>query len=142
MLAQTWLESSPEFFTLQVTQRAREVRATCSLVTRRQEEEKSSQEGKRKRLDQEEYGRQSVLIVSSMEGRIEVINRREEEAKVEVEYTLLGNLTSAKPECSKKVEKQGVGLNSELKLTWVVEVLAKGSKEIIFEMEVKEWRRE
>ena len=142
LLAQTWLESTPEFFSLQVTQRAREVRATCSLVTRRQEEEKSSQEGKRKRLDQEEYGRQSVLIVSILEGRIEVINRREEEAKVEVEYTLLGNLTSAKPECSKKVEKQGVGLNSEVKLTWVVEVPAKGSKEITFEMEVKEWRKD
>ena len=141
LLAQTWLQSSPEFFSLQVTERAREVRATCSLVTRRQEEQKT-QGGERKRLKREEYGRQSVLIVSSLEGKIEVTNRKEEDARVEVEYTLQGDLTCAMPECSKMVEKQRAGMNSERKLTWVLEVPAKGSKQITFEMETKEWGME
>ena len=109
LLAQTWLQSSPEFFSLLLTQRAREVRATCSLVTRRQEEQNTSQERKRRRWNGEEHGYQSVLIVSSMEGKIVVTSRKEDGARVEVEYTLQGNLTSANPECSKMVEKQRVG---------------------------------
>ena len=74
-----------------------------------------------------------------MEGKIVVTNKKEDEARLEVEYTLQGNLTSANPECSKMVEKQRVGVNTEHKLTWVVEVPAKGSKQITFEMEAKEW---
>ena len=77
-----------------------------------------------------------------MEGKIEVTNRKEEEARVEVEYTLQGDLTSAMPECLKMVEKQRVGMNNKRKLTWVLEVPAKGSKQIAFEMETKEWGME
>ena len=63
----------------------------CSLVTRRQEEQKT-QCGERKRPNREEYGHQLVLNVSSLEDKIEVTNRTKEEARVEVEYTLQGNL--------------------------------------------------
>ena len=142
LLAQTFLQSSPEFFSLQLTKQSSEVGASCSLVTRREEERKVEVKKRGSRWEENEQEHRSVLITSMKEGKIKVTNRKEEAAKVEVEYTMLGNLISAKPECSKTVEMFRIGANTQRRLTWALEVPAKGNTEIIFEMEEKEWRKE
>ena len=145
LLAQTFLQSSPEFFSLQLTKQSSEVGAICSLVTMREEEKKVEVKKRRSRWEENEQEYRSVLITSMKEGKIKVTNRKEEAAKVEVEYTMLGNLISAKPKCSKTVEMFQmfrIGANTQRRLTWDLEVPAKGNIEIIFEMEEKEWRKE
>ena len=145
LLAQTFLQSSPEFFSLQLTKQSSEVGAICSLVTRREEERKVEVKKRGSRWEENEQEHRSVLITSMKEGKIKVTNRKEEAAKVEVEYTMLGNLISAKPKCSKTVEMFQmfrIGANTQRRLTWDLEVPAKGNIEIIFEMEEKEWRKE
>merc|ERR1712004_380719 len=128
LLAQTFLQSSPEFFSLQLTKQSSEVGAICSLVTRREEGKKVEVKRRGSRWEENELEHRSVLITSMKEGKIKVTNRKEEAAKVEVEYTMLGNLISAKPKCSKTVEMFRIGANTQRRLTWALEVPAKGRK--------------
>ena len=70
LLAQTFLQSSPEFFSLQLTKQSSEVGASCSLVTRREEEKKVEVKKRGSRWEENEQEHRSVLITSMKEGKI------------------------------------------------------------------------
>ena len=68
LLAQTFLQSSPEFFSLQLTKQSSEVGAICSLVTMREEEKKVEVKKRGSRWEEKEQEHRSALITSMKEG--------------------------------------------------------------------------
>jgi hypothetical protein len=136
LLAQAWLQSQPDTFSLYITE-SREVLVKFVISTTGQKIVKKEKKDK--------DSKERILLETSKSGKITVSNRKKEEVNVEIKDTLQGHLISSQPSCSDTVEKQNGQmnpLNPENLLTWKVVVAAGGKEEIAFEYSVKEWKIE
>jgi len=74
-------------------------------------------------------------------GKVLVINSKDEEINCKIEYLLYGHLTTSNPEPIEKTERRhnSHGLNPTTKYVWQIKVPARNTAELTFKYCIKEW---
>jgi hypothetical protein len=135
LLAQAWLQSEPDAFSLYITD-SREVLVKFAISS-------TGQKIVKKEEKKDKYSKDRILLETSKSGKITVSNRKKEEVNVEIKHLLQGHLITSHHNCSDTLEIQNDQmnpLNPENLYTWMIVVPAGGKEEIAFEYTLKEWK--
>jgi hypothetical protein len=135
LLAQAWLQSEPDEFSLYITD-SREVLVKFAIST-------TGQKIVKKEEKKDKYHQDRILLETSKSGKITVSNRKKEEVNLEIKHVLQGHLITSHHNCCDTLEIQNDQmnpLNPENLYTWMIVVPAGGKEEIAFEYTLKEWK--
>jgi hypothetical protein len=101
LLAQVWLESDPDVFSLYITD-SREVLVKFAISTTGQNCVKQDKIKDKK----DTYSKERILLETSKSGKITVTNRKKEEVRVQKKHNLQGQLITSHTTCSDTLEIQ------------------------------------